>query len=121
MVDDTKMPRKGKRNYSKYSKTKVEEDPVEVEEVKEEVKNDPEPAVEDVTVIALVIPDKLNVRCEPQKADGNVMCVVKKGQRLTVHTAYQNPTWAFVSVEAEKGISVDGYVMKGFIKEVKEG
>lgn len=124
MTDDTKMPRKGKKNYAKFSKTKVEDDPV--EEVKEkvsepEVKKDPEPTVEDVTVIAVVVPKKLNVRSEPAKADGNVICVINKDQRITVHTAYQNPTWAYVSVEAAKGVNVDGFVMKGFIKEVKEG
>lgn len=125
---------KNRRNYSSFSKVKEAEENVEVaeeavEEVVEEVTEEPveetveeeEVNVEDITAIAIVLPEKLNVRVEPAQVDGNVIGVIRKGSKVTVHKAYENPTWAFVSAEIEKGICADGYVMKGFIEEVKEG
>lgn len=92
-----------------------------VEESVEEALEEEEVNVEDITTIAIVLPEKLNVRVEPAQVDGNVIGIIRKGSKVTVHKAYENPTWAFVSAEIEKGVCADGYVMKGFIEEVKEG
>lgn len=101
----------------------VEEEVEEIteEELVEETVEEEEVSVEDITTIAIVLPEKLNVRVEPAQVDGNVIGVIRKGSKVTVHKAYENPTWAFVSAEIEKGVCADGYVMKGFIEEVKEG
>lgn len=124
---------KKKRDYNGYFSKPVADSFEEVEKLREEVEEEnttetvseepveEEVKLEDVTVVAQVIPNKLNVRIEPQQVEGNVIAILNKGTRVTVHTTYQNPTWAYISAEAEKGINVDGYIMKGFIEEVKEG
>lgn len=132
-VEGEKVMTRKKRDYNGYFSQPVAASAEEAEQLKEEVVTEEEPVVEEpvaeeaeevdveeVTVIARVIPNKLNVRIEPQKVDGNVVGILKKGDRITVHTAYHNPTWAYISAEVEKGINVDGFVMKGFIEEVKE-
>lgn len=119
---------KRKRDYNDYFSKPVAASAEEVEKLKEEVVTEEEPAdtveepdVEENTIIARVIPNKLNIRIEPQQVDGNVIGILEKGARVTVHTAYHNPTWAYISAEVEKGVNVDGFVMKGFIEEIKEG
>ena len=128
---------KKKRDYNGYFSKPVADSFEEVEKLREEVEEaveeiteeelveeaveEEEVSVEDITTIAIVLPEKLNVRVEPAQVDGNVIGVIRKGSKVTVHKAYENPTWAFVSAEIEKGVCADGYVMKGFIEEVKEG
>lgn len=128
---------KKKRDYNGYFSKPVADSYEEAEKLREEVEEaveeiteeesveetveEEEVSVEDITTIAIVLPEKLNVRVEPAQVDGNVIGIIRKGSKVTVHKAYKNPTWAFVSAEIEKGVCADGYVMKGFIEEVKEG
>lgn len=131
-VEGAKEMTKKKRDYNGYFSKPVAGSYEEAEKLKEVTNEEKEPKlekepdtvepepVEEVTVIARVLPEKLNVRIEPQQVDGNVLGIIKKGDRVTVHTAYKNSTWAYISAELEKGIAVDGFVMKGFIEEIKE-
>lgn len=130
-VEGAKEMTRKKRDYNGYFSQPVAASAEEAEQLKEEVVTEEEPVVEaveekepeveDITTIARVIPNKLNLRIEPQQVDGNVIGILNKGDRITVHKAYHNPTWAYVSAEIEKGVNADGFVMKGFIEEVKEG
>lgn len=98
-------------DYTKFVKPKIQE-AVKPVEIQNGVEHDPEPAIEQTSMVGVVVDcTKLNVRQEPRK-DAAVVCEIPANSELTIYE--DESTEDFYKVCTAAG--AEGFCMRKFIR-----